>query len=84
MVEFNGNFIDECIKSSGKNLLIQELSAIDQDTLKKQIFTGKEVDNYILGCTYKLGPFLTDSNRNIIYRNEYPRYFNFLKQYYNY
>lgn len=76
-------FIQNLIKESQDVILVSELKNTDEESLKVTNPSKDSEDDYVLGCAYKAGTFLTDPNHKTIYRNQMPNYYRFLKEWYH-
>lgn len=75
------DFLELILEASKDKHLIAEVSSINFDTLKKQ--TPDDNEDYVFGCDYKRGAFITDPNYNTIYKKETPYLFGFLRAWHN-
>lgn len=56
--------------------ILEEVKKIEADnTLVK---TDNKLDVYSVGCEYKAGAFIVDSEKALIYKREFPAYYTFL------
>ena len=76
-------FIQQLIKESQDVMLVSELKNSDEESLKVTKKEKDSGDDYVLGCAYKLGAFLTDPNDKTIYKRQMPNYFRFLEGWYH-
>ena len=59
------------------NPIIQEVKKIEAD--KTLVKTDNKLVVYSMGCDYKLGAFIVDSEKSLIYKKEFPSYYRFLE-----
>ncbi len=68
----------EEIKSGNASIepILKEVRDIEANPEK--VKEAKSLEPYTLGCEYKRGAFIIDSNNSKIYKREFPAYFGFL------
>jgi len=78
------DFINNLIENTEDKNLLQELFAIDENALKLCTDESPDGEDFVMGCTYGKGGWITDPDNRIIYKKEMPLFFAFLKDWYHF